>query len=100
MAASTALSDPHTTLVADTSTVINLIASGHADAILDALPHRVVVVDVVPSELEIGRERGHTHADRLGALVEKAFIEIVRLGDDGMRAFGDARRRTRGGNPR
>jgi predicted nucleic acid-binding protein len=44
-------------------------------------------VEVVPSELEIGRARGHTHADRLRELVEKALIEIVRLRDDGMRAF-------------
>ena len=87
MAAPTALTDLSSTLVADTSTVINVIATGCAEAILSALPNRVVVVDVVPSELDIGRARGHPHADRLRQLVDGAFIEIVSLGEHGMQVF-------------
>lgn len=87
MTARTALNDPNVALVADTSTVINLVATGLADEILAALPHRVVVVDVVLSELESGRARGYTHADRLRDLVDRATVDIVYLGAHGMRDF-------------
>jgi predicted nucleic acid-binding protein len=83
----TALTDHNVSLVADTSTVINLIATGSAEEILSALPHRVVVVDVVLTELESGRARGHTHADRLAELVDRATVDIVSLGTPGMTEF-------------
>jgi predicted nucleic acid-binding protein len=53
MGSSTALIDPAAPLVADASTIINLVASGSAEAVIAALPNRFVVVDVVPRELEI-----------------------------------------------
>lgn len=89
MVSSTALSDPNATLVVDTSTVINLITAGCADTILSVLPHRVVVVDVVLGELEMGRARGHLHADGLQRLSDAAFIEVVRLPDDSVGHFED-----------
>lgn len=82
MGSSTALTDPAAPLVADASTIINLIASGGAEAVIAALPNRIVVVDVVPAELEAGRTRGRAACDGLKALADAAIIEIVTLPDD------------------
>lgn len=89
MGLSTALSDPNAELVADASTVINLIAAGCASTIAAVLPNRIVIVDVVPAELETGRRRGHPHADRLRVLIDGGAIDVVSLGDAGMRHFED-----------
>ena len=82
MGSSTALTDPAAQLVADASTIINLIATGSAEAVIAALPNRVVVVDVVPAELEAGRTRGRAACDGLKALADAAIVEIVALPDD------------------
>jgi predicted nucleic acid-binding protein len=89
MALSIALSESDLELVADASTVINLIATGCAPTILKALPHRVVVADVIPAELETGRSRGHPHADRLRELIDSGAIRVACLGAMGMRHFED-----------
>jgi predicted nucleic acid-binding protein len=75
------LIEPRALLVADASAVINLNATGCAEAILAALPNRVAVVDVVPSELETGRHRRREDTDRLNALVAAGLVAIVELGD-------------------
>ena len=81
------LIDPLITLVADTSTVINLIATGCAPTILAALPNPIVAVDVIPNELDTGRSRGRLHAERLKEIVAAGHIEIVALGDTGWLHF-------------
>jgi len=81
------LTDPDIPLVADTSTVINLIATGCAPAIIGAVPNRILAVDVIPGELDTGRERGRLHADGLQELVAGGHIEIVALGDTGWQHF-------------
>jgi len=83
----TFLTDPHLPLVADASMVINLIATGCAPAIIAAVPNPIVVVDVVPGELDTGRQRGHPHADRLQGLVDAGHVNIVSLSDAGWRHF-------------
>lgn len=87
MGLSTALTDPTALLVADTSTVINLIATGSAGDIIAALPNRLVVVDVVPGELEAGRARGREACDRLKELASSGALDIVELGDDALSYF-------------
>jgi predicted nucleic acid-binding protein len=67
-------------LIADASAVINLNASGSAREIITALPNRLVVVNVVPAELETGRDRGRRDAALLGELVAAGLIEVVTLG--------------------
>jgi predicted nucleic acid-binding protein len=89
MGSSTALTDPAALLVADASTIINLIATGCARSIVAALPNRVAVVDVVPGELEVGRARGREACDRLKELVTGGVIDIVELGDDAVPHFED-----------
>jgi len=76
----TSLSEFPAPLVADTSAVINLIATGLAPTILGALPDRLLVVDVVPDELENGRTRGRKDADRLRELVIAGLVQVVTLG--------------------
>lgn len=87
MRSSTALTDPAARLVADTSTVINLIATGSAGEIIAALPNRIVVVDVVPGELETGRTRGRAARDRLKELASSGALDVVELGDDALTCF-------------
>lgn len=87
MGSSTALTDPSAELVADASAIINLIATGCARDIFSALPNHVFVVDVVPGELEAGRQRGRETCDRLKELVASGVIDIVELNDDATRHF-------------
>lgn len=89
MGSSTALTDPAAQLVADASTIINLVATGKAQAIVSALPNRVVVVDVVPGELETGRARGRAACERLKELATAGVVDIVELGDDAAPYFED-----------
>jgi predicted nucleic acid-binding protein len=87
MGLSTALTDPAAQLVADTSTMINLIATGSAADIIAALPNRIAVVDVVPAELELGRTRGREACDRLKELASSGALEIVELDADALPYF-------------
>lgn len=89
MEALTFLTDLSAPLVADTSVVINLIATGCAPAIVRALPGRLVVVDIVPAELDTGRQRGRHNADRLNELVDAKLVEIVSLGDVATQHFSE-----------
>ena len=87
MRSPTFLTDPLIPLVADSSTVINLISTGCAPTIIKAVPNPIVVVDVIPGELDTGRQRGRVHADRLQVLVAAGHIEIVTLSDAGWLHF-------------
>jgi hypothetical protein len=91
------LTDPAALLVVDASTVINLNALGCARRMIDALPNRVLVVDIVPDELERGRHRQRQDADLLHDLATNNIIEIVSLDATGEGYFeqlviGDAGR--------
>lgn len=83
----TSLSDGDRVLVADTSTIINLNATGCTEDILKALPCRIAAVDVVREELENGRSKGRSDAARFEAVVRSGLIEVVSLGNDGLRHF-------------
>lgn len=87
MGLSTALTDPAARLVADTSTIINLIATGSAGDIIAALPNRISVVDVVPAELEAGRARGRDAHDRLKELASSGALDIVELDHNALPFF-------------
>jgi len=83
----TFLTDRTAIIGADTSVIINLNATGHASAILKALPNRVVVVDTVVGELEEGRRRGRDDAGLLDALVKDGVIDVVKLDAQGESYF-------------
>jgi predicted nucleic acid-binding protein len=81
MGSLTCLTDPAALVVADASVIISLNATGCAPEIIRALPNRLVVVDVVPAELDTGRPRGRQDADRLNDLVAAGLLDITKLGD-------------------
>ena len=81
------LDDRPAPVVADTSVVINLNATGCFDTILRALPNRCVVVEAVSLELQAGRRTGRRDADTLGALIDHRLVEQVQLGDLSMSHF-------------
>ena len=87
MALRSCLDERPAPVVADTSVVINLNATGCSEAILGALPNRCVVVDEVSLELQAGRRTGHGDADALAELVEKDLVEHTQLGDVGTSHF-------------
>ena len=87
MRAPTSLADPSSLLVADARTVINLIATGCASSIIAAVPNRIMVVDVIPAEIDTGRARGRKGADRLQELIADGHLEIVTLSDVGWQHF-------------
>ena len=74
-------------VVIDTSVVINLNATGCAEAILRSLPNRCVVVDDVLLELQIGRQTGRGDADALAVLIEQHLVEHTQLGKAGRSHF-------------
>jgi predicted nucleic acid-binding protein len=87
MALPPSLSEQPGLLIADTSVVINLNATGRAEEILKALPHRVAVVDVVVDEINGGVRRGRLDAIKLAALIEADLVEVVKLGPQGLHRF-------------
>lgn len=83
----TFLTDPAAPAVIDTSTAINLIATGCAAEILKALSNRILAVEAVPAELQEGRRRGRKDADLLDNLVSARLIEVVALSDVAIQIF-------------
>jgi predicted nucleic acid-binding protein len=81
------LTDPLEALIADTSAVINLNATGRAREILRVIPNRFLVVDVVSAELEQGRRRGRADADLLHELVAEGLVEIVSMDESAASHF-------------
>lgn len=77
------LTDPHTLLVADASTVININATGCGPMIVKALPNPVAIVSIIVEELEEGRHRLRQDADLLNELRVAKLVEIVELDDGG-----------------
>jgi predicted nucleic acid-binding protein len=81
------MAESDTVVVVDTSVMINLNASGRAADILDALPFRIVVTDIVAGELQEDRRSGRQDATLLGALVQGGRIGTVSLGDAALDTF-------------
>lgn len=76
-----------TLLVADTSVVININATGCAQGLLKALPYRIAVVDVVVDEINGGLRKGREDAAQLAQLVASGLIEVVSLNPQGLDHF-------------
>jgi predicted nucleic acid-binding protein len=87
MALPPSLSEHPFLLVADASVIISLNATGCAEAILDALPHRVAVVDIVVNEIRGGLRRGRHDAAKLETLIETKLLHVVELGPQGLLRF-------------
>ena len=79
MALRSCLDERPAPVVADTSVVINLNATGCSEAILGALPNRCVVPKEVSLEPRVGRRTGREDADALAALSEQQLVEHAQL---------------------
>lgn len=83
----TCLAESDSVLIVDASTVINLNATGCVEVILEVLPYRIAVVDVVAGELEEGAQRGRLDARKLSELVSANLVAVVHLGSQGLAHF-------------
>ncbi|WP_137104624.1 hypothetical protein [Azospirillum argentinense] len=81
------MTDPNALLVGDASIIINLSATGCARKILEALPNRLVVTEIVASELEDGQRCGWRDRDFLNELAVANLVEIIKLGEIGEQHF-------------
>jgi predicted nucleic acid-binding protein len=79
MGSTTYLTDHNDVAVIDTSVVINLIATGSAEQIINALPNSIAVVNIAANELEQGRLSGRPTSHQLSQLVSTNTVELVTL---------------------
>ena len=79
--------DPEIDLIADSSVIINLVATRKADVILRALPNRVAALDEVRSELERVRQKSHCTVEELSILTSKGYVRGVSLNERSQRIF-------------
>ena len=73
MGSPTSLNDSRL-VTADASIIINLSATGCARDIVQAMPNKFVVTDVVQAELEDGRRNGRRDADLLNGLAADGLL--------------------------
>ena len=76
-------------LVADTSVLINLCATGKFEELLAALPGLFVIVGEVLREFEAGQEQGAVRAGDFSAWAKLGMLAFAALGETGQRHFDD-----------
>jgi predicted nucleic acid-binding protein len=74
------LSDLTAPIIGDTSTVINLNATGCASAILGAVPNQFVITDVVLDELREDVISGRNDALLASELIDQGLVTVESLG--------------------
>ncbi len=74
-------------VVADTSVVINLNATGCSEDLLAALPNQVLIAEQVVWELCDERSRQHRDAELVSSLVDQHLVTVVALGSPGQSHF-------------
>jgi predicted nucleic acid-binding protein len=79
MTFSSCITDNDLELVLDTSVVINLLATGHSDSVLQALGVPIVVTDVVVQEIQKGSVDGRPEAAQLEQLIRDQFVRVEKL---------------------
>jgi predicted nucleic acid-binding protein len=75
------LTNPSLSIVADTSAVINLNASGHAAEVLRALPNGVVLTDTVLAELGTDKRTGRDDAKLVRSLIDADLAVVAALAE-------------------
>jgi len=73
------LDSQSTELFVDASAIINILSSGFAEEIIDAIQNPIRVAVVVCEELAESRELGWPHADLLTSLRDMRLVETVEL---------------------
>ncbi|TAJ74915.1 MAG: DNA-binding protein [Sphingobium sp.] len=76
-----------TSLVLDTSVVINLYASGHGEKVVAALPFRLVVAGIVSDELDRQSSRSSGERNFLAQACNLGLIELIEMTDEEYQMF-------------
>ncbi|AZP70733.1 hypothetical protein EJJ20_11640 [Pseudomonas poae] len=79
MTFSSCLTDRDSILVLDASVIINLLATGYASAILQAVPTPIVITDNVIREIELGAVNGRTEPKQLLELIHNQILKREEL---------------------
>lgn len=83
MSSSNSIIKPGSTLVADASVAINLVATGRGASIVRALNCSMVTTRNALRELEAGKDKGHDDFVQMSAFIEKGLVSVVTLSDQG-----------------
>ncbi|HFH3443548.1 hypothetical protein [Pseudomonas aeruginosa] len=79
MTFSSCLTNQRTAFVLDASVIINLLATGHASTILQALSVPLIVTDSVVREIGQGTVNGRPEPDLLAALINDQVLTVKEL---------------------
>lgn len=83
------LNDPTCILIVDASAAISITACAYASQIVNAIPNRLIVPDVVVSELVSGKHKGRTNAEQLCNLIENDQLDVTTMGNMAVSHFVD-----------
>lgn len=89
MTFSSCLTDRDSILVLDASVIINLLATGYASAILQAVPTPIVVTDNVIREIELGTVNGRPEPKQLLELIHNQTLKTEELSGIALEHFFD-----------
>lgn len=89
MTFSSCLTDRDSILVLDASVIINLLATGYASAILQAVPAPIVVTDNVIREIELGAANGRPEPKQLLELIHNQILKREELSGIALEHFFD-----------
>lgn len=89
MTFSSCLTDRDSILVLDASVIINLLATGYASAILQAVPTPIVVTDNVIREIELGAVNGRPEPKQLSELIHNQILKREELSGIALEHFFD-----------
>ena len=81
------LIDSEAPMLADTSVVINLDATGCFGRILDALPNRLQVSEIVEHEVRLGEIDGAREKSGILEIIACGQVDVVGLAGEGLRRF-------------
>jgi predicted nucleic acid-binding protein len=87
MTFSSCLTEETSALVLDASVIINLLATGHADLILQALPVAPIVTDSVVGEIEKGAINGRPELTKLTELIDRQVLTVTDLNEPALESF-------------
>lgn len=83
------LTEQNSTLVLDASVVINLLATGHSSAIIQALNAPLIVPDNVVREIERGAAAGRSDFDLLNRTLSEQILRTEKLDGEILKNFFD-----------
>jgi len=87
MTFSSCLTEETSGLVLDASVIINLLATGHASSILQALPVVPIVTDNVLGEIRNGAINGRPELAKLTELIDHQILRVAELNAPALESF-------------